>query len=129
MIFFYGREAIGMISGINSTLSAMQAFQKKMESVADNTANVNTDGFKKTKVTLHEGTGRSIVPQVHRIETPGPQVYEQTSEGSELVEKSNVELTEEIPQMMLNKRFYQANIKMLQVEDEMLGSLLDIKKL
>jgi flagellar basal-body rod protein FlgC len=117
-----------MISGINSTLSAMQAFQKKMESVADNTANVNTDGFKKTKVTLHEGTGQSITAQVHRIETPGPLVYEQTSEGSELVEKSNVELTEEIPQMMLNKRFYQANIKMLQFEDEMLGSLLDVKK-
>ena len=117
-----------MISGINSTLSAMYGFQKKMESVADNTANVNTDGFKKTRVTLHEGAGQSIVPQVNRIETPGPLIHEQTSEGSELVEKSNVELTEEIPQMMLTRRFYQANIKMLQVEDEMLGSLLDIKK-
>lgn len=117
-----------MISGIDSTLSALQAIGKKTESVANNMANVNTDGFKKTKVTLHEGSQQSVVSHVRKVETPGPMVYEQTANGSELVEKSNVELTEEIPQMMLNQRFYEANIKMVQVQDEMLGSLLDIKK-
>lgn len=44
--------------------------------------------------------------------------------GSEL---SNVDLAIELPSMMLTKRYFQANIKMIQIGDEMLGSLLDIK--
>lgn len=42
-------------------------------------------------------------------------------------EMSNVDLAMEIPSMMLTQRFFQANIKMIQASDEMLGSLLDIK--
>lgn len=42
-------------------------------------------------------------------------------------EMSNVDLAIEIPSMMLTQRFFQANIKMIQAGDEMLGSLLDIK--
>lgn len=117
-----------MISAINSSLSALHAFTKKTESIADNTANINTDGFKKTKVTMHEGMQNNVIPQISRINTPGPLVYEQTAEGESLVEKSNVEISEELPEMMITRRFYQANIKMVQIEDEMLGSLLDIKK-
>ena len=116
-----------MISSINSSLSALAAFAKKQESVADNTANVNTDGFKKTRVTLQSGVAGTIEPQVSRVETSGPLAYEQTAAGYDLVEQSNVDIGEEIPQAMLNRRYYQANIKMIQFSDEMLGSLLDIK--
>ncbi len=117
-----------MISAINSSLSALQAFSKKSESIADNTANVNTDGFKKTRVTMHEGEANGVVFQVSRINTPGPLIFEEQAAGESLVEKSNVELSEELPEMMLTRRFYQANIKMIQTQDEMLGGLLDIKK-
>ena len=118
-----------MISGIYSGLSALNAIQTKTNSIADNTANVNTDGFKKTKVTLREGRpqGTGVQAYVQRIETPGPKVYEQTSKGDTLVEKSNVDLTEELPQMLLSRRNLQANIKAIQTQDAMLGSLLDIK--
>ncbi|MFH1217707.1 MAG: flagellar basal body rod C-terminal domain-containing protein [Pseudomonadota bacterium] len=116
-----------MISGINSSLSALHAFAKKQESIADNTANVNTDGFKKTRVTIGSQANGAVMPQVERITTPGPMVFEQRQEGYGPVEKSNVEISEEIPQAMLNRRFYQANIKSMQIADEMLGSLLDIK--
>ena len=34
---------------------------------------------------------------------------------------------EEIPDLILSRRYYQANIKSIQIQDEMLGSLLDIK--
>ncbi len=44
--------------------------------------------------------------------------------GSEL---ANVDLAIELPSMMLTKRYFQANIKMIQIGDEMLGNLLDIK--
>ncbi len=117
-----------MISGVYSGLSALQAIQTKTQSNAHNTANVNTDGFKKSRVTLHEGSNSGVVvANISRVETPGPLVYEQTNEGSTLVEKSNVDLAEEIPQMLINRRTYQANIKMIQTQDEMLGTLLDIK--
>ena len=117
-----------MISGIYSGLAALKAIQTKTGSIANNVANLNSDGYKKTKVTLQEGAPQQgPTVKVEKIQTPGPLVYEQISEGRELVEKSNVELTEELPNMMLSKRVYQANLKTIQVEDEMLGMLLDIK--
>ncbi len=118
-----------MISGISAGLSALKALTVKTNSIADNTANVNTDGFKKTRVTLHEGApgGGTVSAYVQRLNTPGPQVYEQTSQGETLIEKSNVELTEELPALMLNRRYFEANIKTIQTQDQMLGSLLDIK--
>jgi flagellar hook-associated protein FlgK len=35
-------------------------------------------------------------------------------------------LEEEIPQMMVTQRTYEANLKVLQTQNEMLGSVLDI---
>jgi len=116
-----------MINGIGSSLSGLLALQKKNESIANNTANVNTDGFKKTRVTLQEGAEGTVTTNIETVSTPGPMVYEQTTEGQTLVEQSNVDLAEEIPQQLMNKRFYQANLKTIQTQDEMLGSLLDIK--
>ena len=48
-------------------------------------------------------------------------------EDGEKVEKetANVDLTEEIPDLVLTKRAYQANLKTIETQDEMLGSLLD----
>jgi len=54
-------------------------------------------------------------------------VYEDTSDGRKLVEKSNVDLVQEIPDMMRSKRYLQANIKTIQAIDETVGYLLDIK--
>lgn len=116
-----------MLSGIYSGLSALQAAQTKAQSSANNTANINTDGYKKTKVTIHEQEPQGVTAHVSRIETPGPLVYEQTSQGTTLVEKSNVEIAEEITEMMISKRTYQANLKTIQAENEMLGMLLDVK--
>lgn len=116
-----------MISGIQSSLSALNAFSKKQESIADNTANVNTDGFKKSRVTMQAEEGQSPVAQVSRVNTAGPMVYESTATGYEVVEKSNVDIAEEIPQSMVNQRAFEANVKMVQAADEMIGSLLDIK--
>jgi flagellar basal body rod protein FlgG len=90
-------------------------------------ANVDSDRFKKTKVTLLEGDPQGVTVHLQKIEDPGPMVYEQTNEGQKLVEKSNVNLTEELPNLILSRKFYQANIKGIQTEDEMLGNLLDTK--
>lgn len=117
-----------MISGVQSALSGLMALQKKSEASAHNTANVNTDGYKKVRVTLSGEEPQGVTARVETIDTPGPVVPEMTAGGEmEMVEKSNVELAEELPNQMLSRRFFQANLKTVQIHDEMLGSLLDIK--
>jgi flagellar basal body rod protein FlgG len=117
-----------MITGIRSALSGLLAFQKKMEASSHNTANVATAGYKKVRMHLEEGAAGQVAARGEKVETPGPLVEERTSEGYETVELSNVELSEEIPSALLSRRFYQANLKSIRAADEMLGSLLDIKK-
>ena len=116
-----------MISSIHSSLSALHAFEKKQESIADNTANVNTDGFKKTRVTFQSESVGTVAPQISKVDSDGPMVYEQTADGYLPVEKSNVEIAEEIPRAMVNTRSYEANLKTIQTADEMMGSLLDVR--
>ncbi|MDD5759161.1 MAG: flagellar basal body rod C-terminal domain-containing protein [Desulfobulbaceae bacterium] len=116
-----------MLSGISSGLSALNAIATRTQSTANNTANVNTDGFKKTRVTMVEAEPQGVTTNTQRVETPGPMIYEPIQEGQVLVEKSNVDLAEELPRMMIDRRAFQANIKTIQAQDDMLGSLLDIK--
>jgi len=116
-----------MLNGISAGLSAIKAIQTRTQSAANNVANLNTDGFKKTRVSLETAEPQGVAASVQRLETPGPLVYEPQGQVEGLVEKSNVDLSEELPQMMIDRRALQANIKTIQTQDEMLGSLLDIK--
>lgn len=115
-----------MISGISNSLTAVQAFQTKQNTTAHNVANVNTDGYKKTEAFLEGGGNDSVRVRTEKVDTQGPMVSEETGRGSEMVEKSNVELSEELPESMMNKRHFQANVKMVEQADEMTGTLLDI---
>jgi flagellar hook protein FlgE len=115
-----------MISAVNSTVSALQAYKTQMEVTSNNVANVNTEGFKKSKATLKEGDHGDVQVDVNRVDTPGHRYQE--LEGDQMVEKetSNVELAEEFPQMMVTQHAYEANMKVLQTQDKMLGTTLNI---
>jgi flagellar hook protein FlgE len=114
-----------MIAALNSTVSALRAFVTKLGVTADNIANVNTDEFKKNRATLHEDQNGGVRVEISRDESPGFR-YEELQNGEMLAkETSNVDLAEEIPDLMITKRAYQANLKTLETQDEMLGSLLD----
>ena len=115
-----------MISAVNSTVSALQAYKTQMEVTSNNVANVNTDGFKKSKATLKEGDNGDVQVDVNRVDTPGHRYQE--LKGDQRVEKetSNVDLAEEFPQMMVTQHAYEANLKVLQTQDKMLGTTLDI---
>ncbi len=117
-----------MVSGIQAALSGLAALQKKTAATAHNTANIDTDGYKKVRVNLSETTPPGgVEAKTEVVTTPGPLVQEQTASGPELVEQSNVELSEELPNLMLSRRYFQANLKVVQTEDERLGHLLNIK--
>ncbi|PLX47498.1 MAG: hypothetical protein C0613_13835 [Desulfobulbaceae bacterium] len=49
-----------MISGIDSSLSALDSLTRKAESTANNVANVNTPGYKASRVTLQDVGGSAI---------------------------------------------------------------------
>ena len=115
-----------MISSVNSSVSALNAYKTKMEVTAHNVANVNSEAFKKSKATLKEGTNGEVQVEIDRVDTPGHRYQE--IQGDRLVEKesSNVNLEDEIPSMIVTRNAYEANLKTLQTHNEMLGSLLDI---
>ena len=115
-----------MIPSVNSAISALQAYKSKMRLTANNIANVNTDEFKKSRATLREGSNGGVQVDVQRVNTPG--IRYKAYEGDRLAEteSSNVNLEEEIPEMMLTQRTYEANLKVLQTQNKMLGSVLDI---
>jgi len=115
-----------MISPLNSTVSALQAYSSQLEVTSNNIANVNTEGFKKSKATLQEDANGSVQVDIKQVDTPGNRY--QVLEGDQMVEKetSNVDLSEEIPQMTVTQHAYQANMKVIQTQDEMLGNMLDI---
>ncbi|MFH2122542.1 MAG: flagellar basal body rod C-terminal domain-containing protein [Pseudomonadota bacterium] len=116
-----------MISAMQSALSALSAYSTKINSNSNNIANASTEGFKKSRVILSSAEPQGVTAQTERVDTPGAMIYEQTSNGMELVEQSNVDIGEELPAMSLNAHLYKANLKTLQVADEMLGSLLKTK--
>ena len=114
-----------MISALNSTVSALRAFVTKLGVTADNIANVNTDGFKKNRAILQEDQNGGVRVEIRRDNSPGFR-YDAVENGEKVKkETSNVDLTEEIPELMMTKRAYQANLKTIETQDEMLGSLLD----
>ena len=116
-----------MITATQSALSALQAFGTKLQSNGNNIANISSEGYKKTRVTLANQEPQGVKSSVEKIDTPGTMSYEQTGSGMQLVELSNVDLAQELPETALNTRFYQANLKTLQATDEMIGSLLKLK--
>lgn len=115
-----------MITTLAGNVTALKAHGTRMGVIADNVANVNTDGFKKSRAVTAEGPNGTVQANVHPVKTSGA-VY-QTREAGRTVERetSNVDLGEEFPAMMITQHAYSADLKAIQAQDRMLGSLLDI---
>ncbi len=116
-----------MVPALNSAISALQAYGTRINSTANNIANSNSEGYKRTRVTFSTMSPGGVKPHVETIDQQGPVLQEETSSGFEFIEQSNVDLSNEIPKMMLDVNYYKANLKTIQTTDEMLSSLLDIK--
>ena len=117
-----------MISSVHNTaLSALRSFSTAIQSNSNNIANANTDGFKKTRVTMASTAPEGVKANVQRVDTPGPAIFQNDASGLEETEMSNVELSRELPEMRINSNLYKANLKSIQVADEMIGNLLKLK--
>ncbi len=109
------------INGITGPVSALKAFETKMDSTADNIANSQSVKFKRSKVVLSEQTGGTggVKADVSKINTPG-------YVDSDNEELSNVDMAEEISSMIPTSRNFEANVKTVQTMDEMTGTIINI---
>jgi len=114
-----------MTSGINAALTGVLAHQRQVDVAGNNLANVNTDGFKKSRVTMEEQPA-GVSAGSQRVETPGPQYPDPIDPTGPLVEGSNVDIAEEMVALLTGERGFEANLKAISTQDEMLGALLDI---
>ena len=98
---------------ISSNIASLQANQTFLNTSANNVANVNTDGF---------------VPQDTRItnttNTPTANTRTADDNGSA---KSQTDLAKEIPDQIVAGGVAEANVSAIKTQDEMFGTLLDIK--
>jgi flagellar hook protein FlgE len=112
-----------MISGIGASLSGLAVFGKKLSTAASNIANSNTTAYKKTEAVITEDSAGLPEVNLTRVETPGPLFQDEDGKTFEL---SNVDVAEELAQTIVAQRGYEANLKTLKAQNEMLGSVLDI---
>ena len=117
-----------MIEGTSAALSALDAFSKKVAVVANNVANMNTDGYKKRRAILNEGKNAAVEVLIQKIDTPGTPKPQEEGSNVQTEETSNVDLAEEMIHLTLAQRGYEANLKSLEAQNELKGTVLDILK-
>jgi len=117
-----------MIGAIQSALSGLTAFSTQVAVTADNVANVTTDGFKKSRTELIAVESGGVRSAIQKDETAGPTILNNTGYGPAQLELSNVDLAEETINQIIGQRGFEATIQTIKIADEMLGTILDIKK-
>ncbi|MDF1874916.1 hypothetical protein JHD48_04130 [Sulfurimonas sp. SAG-AH-194-I05] len=98
---------------ISSNISSIQAQQTMLNTGANNIANVTTDGFvpKDTKIS---NTGNSVTANTRKSDNNG-------------LQRSQTDLAKELTDQIVAEDAVAVNVNTIKVQDEMLGSLLDIK--
>lgn len=116
-----------MMVSMYNNISALMALEKKMGVTANNVANVESEDFKKSRAVLKEGNnGLGVQVEIDKVITQGPVV--QISENGRMMEKelSNVDIAEELSLSIPTQRGYEANLKVIQSMDDILGAVIDI---
>lgn len=117
-----------MIGAIQSALSGLTAFSTQVAVTAHNLANVNTDGFKKSRTEMAAVESGGVRSAIQKDETAGPTILNNTGYGPAQLELSNVDLAEEAVNQIIGQRGFEANLQSIKTSDEMLGTILDIRK-
>ena len=99
---------------IQNNLSSIRAHQNWLNNNANNVANVNSDHYKPDDTTLVDDKGGNVTAETTKA----------SSNGSE---KSQTNLTKEIPEQSITEKGVEANAKVIRSRDDMFGTLLDIR--
>jgi flagellar hook protein FlgE len=117
-----------MVGAIHSALSGLTAFSTQIDVTAHNVANVMTNEFKKSRTEFVALETGGVLSVIQKNESAGPSILNNTGYGPAQLELSNVDLGEEAINLIISQRGYEANLQTIKTADDMLGSLLDIKK-
>lgn len=99
---------------ISSNISSLMSNQSYMNNNASNVANVNSDGYVPRNTTISETQNGATKANTTLA----------SSNGSE---KSQTNLSKELSDQMTIEKVAQSNVQAIRTQDEMLGSLLDIR--
>lgn len=109
------------MDGLRIGQSALSAADVSLSTTANNIANVNTNGFRSRSVNLVETSGGGVeVGSTPENTTPGP------LQGAETA--SNVDIATEMVNLIRDERFTQFNAAGIKAQDEVLGTILDLKR-
>jgi flagellar basal-body rod protein FlgC len=117
-----------MIGAMYSALSGLTAFSTQLGVSANNVANVMTNEFKKSRTEFVALETGGVLPVIQKNESAGPSILTNTGYGPTQLELSNVDLGEETVNQIIGQRGFEANLQAIKTADDILGSLLDIKK-
>ena len=98
---------------ISSNISSIQAHQTMMNTNANNVANVNTDGFIPSNTSMSNEKDSVVATNT------------QATDNSST--KSQTDLAKEIPDQIVAQKAVGANTTAIKAQDEILGTLLDMK--
>lgn len=98
---------------VNSSTSSIYSHQNLLNSSAHNIANSNTENFERTSTKMMEDGLNTVAPVSNQIENNYTQ--------------SNTDLAKEMTNQIISYNVVGANVVSLQTQDEVNGTLLDIK--
>ena len=114
------------LGALTATYFGLSVSQHRIRITANNIANVNTDGFKKSQTVLSTVQPHGVKGEVEQVETAGPSALEQTAQGEQSIERSNVDIGVEMVNLLSDQRGYKASLRTLKSANEMVGILLDV---
>lgn len=113
-----------MLEGIAASVSGMLNALRRTAVTANNIANVQTPGYRAARAeNIEQADGGVRIGAITRDESPGPLLLDETANGFR--EGSNVDLTTENVNLLLNRRQFEANAAALRAQDDALSDLLD----
>jgi len=127
---------------VNTNLSALMAYGKKMGVHANNIANMHSRDFEKSRAIIKEGADQTVTVEIEQIESPAhpitgiseSRIAENEPKPADTVPddslsnnaSNNVDLATEIVETSATQRAYKANTKIIEAQEEMIGTILDL---
>lgn len=98
---------------ISNNISSIGAHQTMLNNSAHNVANVNTNSFVPTGTAMNDNSG-SVQANSRKADDTGSRM-------------SQTDLAKEFPDQIITDKATSVNVSAIKTQDEMFGSLLDIK--
>ena len=109
----------------SAALSGMQAASLQLKISANNISNSNTDGFQTQRVVTQAGT-YGVDVKVEKIGASESQNNLDNNLENSVSRRSNVDLVEELIEVKAAKNLFEANLKALYTQNNLLGRILDV---